>query len=179
MSSATRAKLLSGLRKKRKERPNTPKQKVFVEEVKRTGDLVGSALTAYDTDNPRNVGKIIKHNMSKASIREEVEGCYKEAGLETINVMKALGEALRATKPDVVTDKSFIEGGPDHRIRLDAAKEALKLKDAYPKEDPTKHIHAHLHMIEELSKLPFEELTSMMKTEVILEGSEEQDSVKQ
>jgi len=171
MSSATRAQILSRFRKRKKERPNTPKQEAFVKKVKRTGDLVGSALKAYDTDNPSNVGKIIKHNMSKSSIREEVEGCIKEAGLETINVMKALGGALRATKPDIITDKSFVEGGPDHRIRLDAAKEALKLKDAYPKETPAAHLHLHAHMLDELSKLPYEELTSMMKTEIILEQS--------
>jgi len=169
MSSPTRAQILSRFRKKRKERANTPKQEAWKEEVKRTGDLVGSALTVYKGSYSRDVNKTIKNNMRKPSIREEVEGCMEEAGLETINVMKAVGGALRATKPDIVTDKGFIEGGPDHRIRLDAAKEAMKIKDAYPKEQATQHIHLHAHMVEELSKLPFEELTSMMKAEVMQE----------
>lgn len=174
MSASDRAKLLVLFHAKKKERANTPKQEAFKEEMKRTGDLVGSALKVYDTDNPDTATALGKRNMSKASIREEVEGCMEEAGLETINVMQAIGNALLATKPDVITDKSFIEGGPDHRIRLDAAKEALKLKDAYPKkEDTTQHLHLHAHMMEQLSQIPFSELTSMMKAEVMTERLKE------
>lgn len=169
MSASERSKLLVLFHAKKKERANTPKQEAFVEGVKRTGDPVAAALEVYDTDDKGTATKLAKRNMSKASIREEVEGCMEEAGLETINVMKALGEALRATKPDVITDKNFIEGGPDHRIRLDAAKEALKLKGAYPKEDAAQHLHLHAHMVEQLSQLPFDELTSMMKAEVMTE----------
>lgn len=153
----------------------TEKQDAWVKEVKATGDLKASTLKVYDITNPSSTGNIIKHNMSKPSIRAEVEECMEGAGLQTINVMKAVGDALLAVKPGTYDeDGNYMEGEPDHRMRLDAAKEAFKLKNAYPKEEPDKHLHLHAHMVEEFSSLPFEEITSMMKAEVITAESVDQ-----
>jgi len=143
----------------------TQKQDDWLKLTKETGDLVGSALEVYDTESRDAATQLVKNNMrSKASIRDEVEGCMEGAGLSTINVMQALGDALLASK----------EGGPDHRIRLDAAKEALKLKDAYPKKEEAPHLHLHAHMVEQLSQLSFSEITSMMKAEVMSERLKEE-----
>ncbi len=99
----------------------------------------------------------------------------EKSGLATINVMKELGECLKAKKPGMVTQEGVVlDGEPDRRIRLDAVKEALKLKDAYPKKEEAPHLHLHAHMVEQLSQLSFSEITSMMKAEVMTERLKEE-----
>lgn len=181
MSASDRAQLIREFRSKRtpKERSTlnrfggetlTQKQNDWLNLTKESGDPVGSALEVYDTESRDTAAQLVKHNMSRASIRDEVEGCMEGAGLSTINVMTELGECLKAQKDGYTTKEGeFIEGGPDRRIRLDAVKEALKLKDAYPQKEEAPHLHLHAHMVEQLSQLSFSEITSMMKAEVMTE----------
>jgi len=57
---------------------------------------------------------------------------------------------------------------PDHNVRQRSADMTLKLADAYPsraQEVHHKHSHLHLEMVNELSKLSFDELTRMIEKE--------------
>lgn len=166
-----RKKLLAEFHKARA-RPNTAKQDDWVEEVKRTGDPVASALTVYSPTSTSAAKQTVKRNMAKPSISEELEGLYEEAGCQTRTALEVIGDAMQADKPGYKDGDDFIPGGPDHRIRLDGAKELLKLKDAYPKAEASQHEHRHLHavMVKELSEHTFEELTSMLKAEVKIGG---------
>ena len=171
-----RQRLIENFHRSR-ERPNTKKQDEFVEEVKKTGDPIGSALKVYDIDSPSAAAATVKRNMRKPAIRDELADHYEEAGCEPLTALQVIGKGMRADKQGY-TDKDgeFVSGGPDHRIRLDSAKELLKLRDAYPK-DTAQHEHRHLHaiMVKEYTKLPFEELNRMIEERVNSAESEDQE----
>ena len=50
----------------------TKKQRVFVDEYKRTGNGVRAAKKAYDTDDYSTAGSIAVENLKKPAIRKEV-----------------------------------------------------------------------------------------------------------
>jgi len=163
MSNSARDKLLRDFRKSR-ERPNTQKQNDFLEKVKETGDPLAAAKSAgYSAPS-----QAVRLNMAKPSIREAVDSLMDETGCDTKTTLQVIGNAMQADKPDFITrDGDVIEGGPDHRIRLDAAEKSLKLKGAYPKTEEKAQLHLHAHMVKELAEEhSFEELTHMMQIEV-------------
>lgn len=162
-----RKKLLDDFRRSR-QRPNTTKQDDWVAETKETGDPIASALKVYATDSPSAAKQIVKYNMKKPAIRDELEDLYEETGCETRTALEVIGDGMKANKEGHKDGDDFIEGGPDHRIRLDSAKELLKLRDAYPKGDISQHEHRHLHaiVVKEFSQHSSEELANMIEAEV-------------
>ncbi len=170
-----RRKLLDDFRRSR-QRPNTQKQDDWVAETKETGDPVAAALTVYDTDSPAAAKQIVKRNMNKPSIRDALEELYEETGCDPRTALEVIGGGMKATKEGHMDGDEFIEGGPDHRIRLDSAKELLKLRDAYPKGEVSQHEHRHLHaiVVKEFSKHTSEELANMIEREVMKSELEDQ-----
>ena len=169
-----RKKLLDDFRRSR-QRPNTTKQNDWVEETKRTKDPIASALTAYAAASPSAAKQIVKYNMKKPAIRDELDNLYEETGCETRTALEVIGDGMRADKPGYKDGDEFVAGGPDHRIRLDSAKELLKLKDAYPKGDISQHEHRHLHaiVVKEFTKHSSDELANMIEREVSASHSED------
>lgn len=167
-----RKKLLAAFRRRR---PNTGKQNEFVEEVKRTEDPIASALKVYSTNDPHVAKQIVKYNSAKPAIREELEEIYEETGCQPRSALQVIGDGMKANKDGRYDGDNFVPGSPDHRIRLDSAKELLKLRDAYPKGDISQHEHRHLHaiVVKEFTKHSSEELTHMIEKEVLSASRED------
>ncbi len=169
-----RRKLLDDFRRSR-QRPNTAKQEAWVEETKRTGDPVAAALEVYDTDSPTVAKSIVKYNNEKPSIRDALEELYDETGCDPRTALEVIGDGMKANKEGRMDEGELVPGGPDHRIRLDSAKELFKLRDAYPKGEVSQHEHRHLHaiVVKEFSKHTSEELGNMIEREVMKEAQSE------
>jgi len=160
----------------------TPKQAKFKKALIRTGDKVEAALEAYDTTDRGAAAKLADSAMAKPVIADDVKEILERVGAGQEVAAVALADALQATTPVVVTESSKYGGDPDHKYRISAAREVLKLHDAYPKTKVESHEHKHLHLeaMREFASLPFETLTGMLKTTPVesspdeaVEGSQE------
>jgi len=174
MSSAERARLIREFRASRQQ-PNTDKQDKFIEVVKETGDLKLATETAYpDSIDPH---ASIKRNLDKPRIKEEVDQFRENTECTTENAMEVMGAAMKATTAVLVGEKAF--NVPDHKTRIVAAKEALKLNDAYPKVggEAQAHLHLHAHMVEEIAKrYTSAQISDMMRAEMVLEATKVESS---
>jgi len=93
------------------------------------------ALEAYDTTyaTARVIGC---ENLTKPYIRQEIDRLMEVVELSTKDSLRAIKDALSAT------DKNKY---PDHRMRLNAAVLALKLKGAYPRNRQTHQPQRDVH----------------------------------
>jgi len=134
------------------------KQKAFIAEyVENGGNGVQAALKVYDTEDYNTANQIARDNLQKPTIMREIEKQMTDTGLTVKKALNAINDGYDAEK----------KGSPDHNVRLRSADMTLKLADAYPSRNKeVSHRHAHLHLVvEELSKLSFEQLTEMMEKE--------------
>jgi len=169
MSSAERARLIREFRQSR-QKPNTDKQDKFVEVVKETGDIQLAAKTAYPTHSQPDA--IVRQNMDKPRIKEEVEEFREKTECRTQNAMEVMGKAMKATTSLLIGEETIEV--PDHKTRISAAKEALKLNDAYPKVggDVAAHLHLHAHMVDEIAKrYTSAQISDMMRAEMAMEAT--------
>lgn len=136
----------------------TLKQLKFVQLYIETGNATKAAMTAYRCKNENVAAVLGSENLRKPNIACEIEKYRKEGGLSIQKAINAIDDAYDAEK----------KGSPDHNVRLRSADMTLKLANAYPsraQEVHHKHSHLHLEMVNELSKLSFDELTRMMEKE--------------
>jgi len=111
-------------------RKPTLKQRRFIKAyVQNGGNATQAALEAYDTtyDTARVIGC---ENLTKPNIKRVIDRLMEVVELSTKDSLRAIKDALSAT------DRNF---HPDHRVRLNAAVLALKLKGAYPQNRQTPH----------------------------------------
>ncbi len=105
-------------------RKPTLKQRRFIKAyVQNGGNATQAAWVAYDTEDYYTAKSIGCENLTKPYIRQEIDRLMEAVELSTKDILRAIGDALSAT------DKN---DRPDHRMRLNAAVLALKLKGAYP-----------------------------------------------
>ena len=112
-------------------RKPTLKQRHFIKAyVQNGGNATQAALEAYDTtyDTARVIGC---ENLTKPNIKQVIDRLMEAVELSTKDTLRAIKDALGAT------DRT---NHPDHRVRLNAAVLALKLKGAYPQK---RHTHQH------------------------------------
>ena len=139
----------------------TLKQLKFIQIYFETGNATKAAMEAYRCKNLRVAAVLGSENLTKPDIACEIDKYRKEGGLSIKKAIRNINDAADAEK----------KGEPDYNIRLRSADMTLKLGDCYPSRNKeVSHRHAHLHLVvEELSKLSFEQLTEMMEKEAGLE----------
>ena len=140
----------------------TLKQLKFIQIYIETKNATKAAMTAYRCKNLRVAAVLGSENLIKPDIAYEIDKYRKKGGLSIQKAINAINDGYEAEK----------KGSPDHNVRLRSADMTLKLANAYPsraQEVNHKHAHLHLEMVNELSKLPFDELTRMMEKEAGLE----------
>ena len=143
----------------------TLKQLKFIQIYIETGNATKAAMTVYNCKNENTAAVLGSENLRKPNIACEIEKYRKEGGLSIQKAINAINDAYDAEK----------KGAPDHNVRLRSADMTLKLANAYPsraQEVHHRHSHLHLEMVNELSKLSFDELTRMMEKEAGLEPGE-------
>ena len=136
----------------------TLKQLKFIQIYIETGNATKAAMTAYRCKNLRVAAFLGSENLRKPKIACEIDKYRKEGGLSIQKAINAINDGYDAEK----------KGAPDHNVRLRSADMTLKLANAYPsRQQEVHHRHSHLflNMVEEYSKLPFDELTRMMEKE--------------
>ena len=109
----------------------TPKQQSFVQYYVETGSAPEAAMRAYNCSS-RNSARVMAHrNRHNPKIIACIDRLWSEHNLVERSV-RTLGEGLKATKVVIINRKTgeSIEF-PDHAIRLDTAKVALKLRGVY------------------------------------------------
>ncbi len=136
----------------------TLKQLKFVQLYIETGNATKAAMTAYRCKNENVAKSVGSENLTKPDIACEIDKYRKKGGLSIQKAINAIDDAYDAEK----------KGSPDQNVRLRSADMTLKLANAYPsraQEVHHKHSHLHLEMVNELSKLSFDELTRMIEKE--------------
>lgn len=148
----------------------TDKQRRFREATIEGGDPVAAVMEVYDTDSEETAKAIAKVNMAKANIRGPIEEALEEVGATERAGAVALAEALQADTPIVVSGDRVSGGDPDHKTRIQAAKEVFKLHDSYPKSEVNTYEYKQLDIIleDELSTLSFEALTEIIRVEQVI-----------
>lgn len=114
---------------RRRKLPNglTPKENAFkdtvLKQIAEKGEMNGTqaALEVYDTTDPETASAIATKNMSKVSIREQIENALSTQGLDPQSMLKEL--AGIAQSPIVKVSGE---------TKLKAITEVLKLHNAYP-----------------------------------------------
>jgi phage terminase small subunit len=127
--------------------PETLKQKAWVKEYIECKNATEAAMRVYDCKDRDSAKAIGGENLSKLNFKEVLDA----RGLGDDSIAETLAEARQATrvisanvivksddpkvknKQATARDVDFIDV-PDHRVRLDAAKEIAKLRDLYPSE---------------------------------------------
>ena len=140
----------------------TLKQLKFIQIYIETGNATKAAMTVYNCKNENTAKSLGSENLTKPDIACEIDKYRKEGGLSIQKAINAINDGYEAER----------KGSPDHNVRLRSADMTLKLANAYPsraQEVHHRHAHLHLKMVEEFSKLPFDELTRMMEKEAGLE----------
>ncbi len=140
----------------------TLKQLKFVQLYIETGNATKAAMEAYRCKNENVAKSVGSENLTKPDIAFEIDKYRKKGGLSIQKAINAINDGYDAEK----------KGEPDYNVRLRSADMTLKLANAYPsraQEVHHKHSHLHLEMVNELSKLGFDELTRMMEKEAGLE----------
>ncbi len=143
----------------------TLKQLKFIQIYIETGNATKAAMTAYRCKNENVAKSLGSENLTKPDIACEIDKYRKKGGLSIQKAINAIDDAYDAER----------KGAPDHNVRLRSADMTLKLANAYPsraQEVNHRHAHLHLEMVNELSKLGFDELTRMMEKELGLEPGE-------
>ena len=136
----------------------TLKQLKFIQIYIETGNATKAAMEAYSCKNENVAKSVGSENLTKPDIACEIEKYRKKGGLSIQKAINAINDGYDAEK----------KGAPDHNVRLRSADMTLKLANAYPsraQEVHHKHSHLFLNMVEEFSKLPFDELIRMMEKE--------------
>ncbi len=140
----------------------TLKQLKFIQIYIETGNATKAAMTAYRCKNLRVAAVLGSENLIKPDIACEIEKYRKKGGLSIQKAINAINDAYDAEKGPGQASV------PDHNVRLRSADMTLKLANAYPsraQEVHHRHSHLFLNMVEEFSKLPFDELIRMMEKE--------------
>jgi len=136
----------------------TLKQLKFIQIYIESGNATKAAMEAYNCKNENVAKSLGSENLTKPDIACEIEKYRKEGGLSIQKAINAINDGYDAEK----------KGSPDHNVRLRSADMTLKLANAYPsraQEVHHRHSHLHLEMVNELSKLSFDELTRMIEKE--------------
>ncbi len=136
----------------------TLKQLKFIQIYIETGNATKAAMEAYKCKNENVAAVLGTENLRKPKIACEIDKYRRKGGLSIKKAINAIDDAYEAER----------KGVPDHNVRLRSADMTLKLANAYPsraQEVHHKHSHLFLNMVEEFSKLPFDELTRMMEKE--------------
>ena len=109
----------------------TPKQQAFVQYYIETGSAPEAAMRAYNCST-RNSARVMAHrNRRNPKIIACIESLWSEHNLLERSV-QALAKGLDATKRIVINQKTGESSEfPDHEIRLETAKVALKLRGVY------------------------------------------------
>jgi len=144
----------------------TLKQLKFIQIYIETGNATKAAMTAYRCKNENVAKSLGSENLTKPDIAYEIDKYRKKSGLSIQKAINAINDGYDAEKG---AGQASV---PDHNVRLRSADMTLKLANAYPsraQEVHHKHSHLHLEMVNELSKLGFDELTRMMEKEAGLE----------
>jgi len=139
----------------------TLKQLKFIQIYIETGNATKAAMEAYRCKNENAAAVFGSENLRKPKIACEIEKYRKKGGLSIQKAINAINDAYDA-------EKGGQASVPDHNVRLRSADMTLKLANAYPsraQEVHHRHSHLFLNMVEEFSKLPFDELTRMMEKE--------------
>ena len=75
----------------------TMKQKLFVQEyIKTKGNGTQAVLRVYDTKNPRTATVIGVENLSKPSVKEELERALKESKIDMTRLTTKMSDVLSA-----------------------------------------------------------------------------------
>ena len=141
-----------------KDKRLTLKQLKFIQIYIETGNATKAAMETYRCKNENTAKSVGSENLTKPDIACEIEKYRKKGGLSIQKAINAINDGYDAEK----------KGAPDHNVRLRSADMTLKLANAYPsraQEVHHRHSHLFLNMVEEYSKLPFDELTRMMEKE--------------
>ena len=136
----------------------TLKQLKFIQIYIESGNATKAAMEAYNCKNENAAAVFGSENLRKPKIACEIEKYRKKGGLSIQKAINAINDGYDAEK----------KGSPDHNVRLRSADMTLKLANAYPsraQEVHHRHSHLFLNMVEEYSKLSFDELTRMMEKE--------------
>jgi len=140
----------------------TLKQLKFIQIYIETGNATKAAMEAYRCKNENVAKSVGSENLTKPDIAYEIDKYRKKGGLSIQKAINAINDGYDAEKG---AGQASV---PDHNVRLRSADMTLKLANAYPsraQEVHHKHSHLHLEMVNELSKLSFDELTRMMEKE--------------
>ena len=124
----------------------TLRQRRFVEEYVKNG---GNATEAVVQAGYKSVGKVAgvvgAENLTKPSIRQEMEATLRRMNLGPDRIAKVVDRALEAESTQVLGDGKHITR-PDHGTQLKAADMLAKLADAYPTQvaqRSDRHLHLH------------------------------------
>ncbi len=137
----------------------TLKQLKFIQIYIETGNATKAAMTAYRCKNENVAAVLGSENLRKPKIACELDKYRKKGGLSIEKAINAINDGFDAEKKG---------DNRDHNVRQRSADMTLKLANAYPsraQEVHHKHSHLHLEMVNELSKLSFDELTRMIEKE--------------
>ena len=140
----------------------TLKQLKFIQIYIETGNATKAAMEAYRCKNENVAKSLGSENLTKPDIAYEIDKYRKKGGLSIQKAINAINDGYDAEKGPGQASV------PDHNVRLRSADMTLKLANAYPsraQEVHHKHSHLHLEMVNELSKLSFDELTRMIEKE--------------
>jgi hypothetical protein len=116
----------------------TPKENAFtkeiVKQISETGDINGTqaALKVYDTTDPKTAGVIASENLSKPSIKEQIELAMESQGLTSSTIMANL-KKLAVAEPEKISGDTVL------KVNV----ELLKLLGAYPDKKST-HVNVNL-----------------------------------
>ena len=118
-------------------KPTLKQRRFILAYIDNGGNATQAALAAYDTTyaTARVIGC---ENLTKPNIKRVIDSLMEVVELSTKDSLRAIKDALNAM------DRT---NHPDHRMRLNAAVLALKLKGAYPRNrqthqhPPQQHVH--------------------------------------
>ena len=118
----------------------TEKQKAFADKYIETGNATEAYKSAYSTKrmSGKSVNTEAKRTLRKPPVQDYIDKRMKELDDAKIpkqkEILEFLGRVMRGEEKSlVITNKGAIEGPPEMKDRMSAAKELLK---RYPTNDP-------------------------------------------